>query len=37
MDKTCNTIVLFEVAFDAQPIKLKKMPEAHSLDAGQAS
>ena len=37
MDKTCNTIVVFEVAIDVQSIKLKEKPEAHSDDAGHLS
>ena len=34
MDKTCNIIVVFEVALDVQSIKLKEKLESHSLDAG---
>ena len=33
MNKKCNTVVVFEVAFDVQSIKLKEKPEVHSLDA----
>ena len=37
MDKTGDTTIVFEVALDVQPIKLKEKPEAHSLDAGHLS
>ena len=37
MDKTCNTIVVFEVAPDVQSIQLKEKQEAHSLNAGHLS